>query len=133
MRLLSAGAVEAIFDEQANGIDLVLGVPLRFGIGYGLSSDVMPIGPNRHTCFWGGWGGSLVVNDVDASLTVAYVMNRMGEGTVGDLRGAGDPARRLHGAAGDGRQPSARFGLGATSLPRSFTTDATIVTVSTAR
>ena len=47
------------------------------------------MGPNPSTCFWGGWGGSLVVNDLDANLTVAYVMNRMGEGTVGDVRGAG--------------------------------------------
>jgi CubicO group peptidase (beta-lactamase class C family) len=38
--------------------------------------------------FWGGWGGSLVINDLENNLTVAYVMNRMGEGTVGDLRGA---------------------------------------------
>jgi hypothetical protein len=37
-------------------------------------------------CYWGGWGGSLVVNDVDAGFTMAYVMNRMGEGTVGDDR-----------------------------------------------
>ena len=29
-----------------------------------------------------------MVNDLDARLTVAYVMNRMGEGTVGDERGA---------------------------------------------
>ncbi len=27
-----------------------------------------------------------MVNDVDAGLTMAYVMNRMGEGTVGDDR-----------------------------------------------
>jgi hypothetical protein len=27
-----------------------------------------------------------VVNDVDAGFTMAYVMNRMGEGTVGDDR-----------------------------------------------
>ena len=63
--------------------------PLRLGIGYGLSAPEIPIGPNPRTCFWGGWGGSLVVNDLDARLTIAYVMNRMGEGTVGDDRGAG--------------------------------------------
>jgi CubicO group peptidase (beta-lactamase class C family) len=46
----------------------------------------MPMGP--HTCAWGGYGGSLVVNDLDARLTVAYVMNRMEPGVVGDKRGA---------------------------------------------
>ena len=29
------------------------------------------------------------MNDLDARMSVAYVMNRMGEGTLGDLRGAG--------------------------------------------
>jgi CubicO group peptidase (beta-lactamase class C family) len=88
-RLLSeAGAVLA-FQEQARGTDLVLGAPLRLGIGYGISGPEIPIGRSERACFWGGWGGSLVVNDLDAGLTVAYVMNRMGEGTLGDARGAG--------------------------------------------
>jgi len=34
-------------------------------------------------------GGSLVIIDLDARMVVAYMMNRMGEGTVGDVRGAG--------------------------------------------
>ncbi len=88
MRLLSAKRVRgASSSEQTNGADLVLGVPLRLGIGYGLNSPDMPISPNARACFWGGWGGSIVVNDLDARMTVAYVMNRMGEGTIGDLRG----------------------------------------------
>jgi CubicO group peptidase (beta-lactamase class C family) len=64
-------------------------VPLRLGIGYGLNSELLPISPNPRACFWGGWGGSIVVNDLDARMTVAYVMNRMGEGTTGDERGGG--------------------------------------------
>ena len=63
--------------------------PLTFGMGYGISSPEMPIGPNERTCFWGGWGGSIVVNDLENRLTVAYVMNKMGEGTTGDDRGIG--------------------------------------------
>jgi CubicO group peptidase (beta-lactamase class C family) len=58
-------------------------------MGYGLNSEHMPISPNPRACFWGGWGGSLIVNDLDAGMTFAYVMNRMGAGTVGDLRSAG--------------------------------------------
>jgi CubicO group peptidase (beta-lactamase class C family) len=86
VRLLSAAATDAIFEEQANGTDLVLGVPLRFGMGYGLSTDVMPIGPR--TCYWGGYGGSLIIMDQETELTVCYVMNKMEAGLVGDLRGA---------------------------------------------
>jgi CubicO group peptidase (beta-lactamase class C family) len=85
---LSEAGCRAIFEEQANGTDLVLQMPTRLGMGYGLNSDAMPISPNANACYWGGWGGSIVVNDLDARLTVSYVMNRMGEGTTGDLRGA---------------------------------------------
>jgi len=84
--LLTPGTVERIFDVQAAGRDLVLGIGVTFGVGYGLNSPRAPISPNARVCYWGGWGGSLVVNDVDAGLTMAYVMNRMGEGTVGDDR-----------------------------------------------
>lgn len=76
----------AIFEEQSNGQDLVLGVPLRFGMGFGLASETMPMGPR--SCAWGGWGGSLVLNDLDAHVTVAYVMNKMEAGVLGDARGA---------------------------------------------
>jgi CubicO group peptidase (beta-lactamase class C family) len=85
-RLLSEEGVAAIFEEQSNGRDLVLGVPLRFGMGFGLASETMPMGPR--TCAWGGYGGSLVVSDLDARMTVAYVMNRMEASIVGDTRGA---------------------------------------------
>jgi len=78
--------VAAIFEQQSNGRDLVLNVPLRFGIGFGLASETMPIGPR--SCAWGGYGGSLVFNDLDARVTVAYVMNRMEAGLLGDTRGA---------------------------------------------
>jgi CubicO group peptidase (beta-lactamase class C family) len=88
-RLLSPAGVEAIFERQISGTDLVLQAPLTLGMGYGISSPEMPIGPNERTCFWGGWGGSIVVNDLENRLTVAYVMNRMGEGTTGDDRGIG--------------------------------------------
>jgi len=85
-RLLSKAQIDRIFDVQAAGRDLVLGIGVTFGVGYGLNSPKNPISPNSRVCYWGGWGGSLVVNDVDAGFTMAYVMNRMGEGTVGDDR-----------------------------------------------
>jgi CubicO group peptidase (beta-lactamase class C family) len=87
-RFLSAKGVEALFTEQMSGQDLILGVPMKFGMGYGLNSEFTPLSPNPRACFWGGWGGSLVVNDLDAELTYAYVMNRMGQGTTGDMRAA---------------------------------------------
>src|SRR5439155_14818224 len=73
-RYLSPAGCDVVFKEQSYGTDLILGVPVRLGIGYGLVSPEMPLSPNPRACFWGGWGGSIVVNDLDARLTVAYVM-----------------------------------------------------------
>ncbi len=86
VQLLSPATCARILEQQAAGRDLVLGIGVTFGIGYGLNSPRAPIAPNAGVCYWGGWGGSLVVNDLDAHMCVAYVMNRMGEGTVGDDR-----------------------------------------------
>jgi CubicO group peptidase (beta-lactamase class C family) len=86
--LLSPTCADPVFDEQVYGQDLVLPLTLRHGIGFGLPCPEMPMSPNARACFWGGWGGSLALIDLDARMTFAYVMNRMGEGTTGDLRAA---------------------------------------------
>ena len=87
VRLLSPQTIAAIFEEQANGVDLVLGIPVRFGIGYGLPDPVtVPYLPTGRVCYWGGWGGSLVVADADRRLTIAYMMNKMAAGIVGGPR-----------------------------------------------
>ena len=82
----SPATSDLIFETQQNGIDLVLGTEFRFGMGYGLSTSVMPLGPR--SCFWGGFGGSVIIMDQDLELTVAYMMNKMRVGLVGDTRGS---------------------------------------------
>ncbi|HEV3265316.1 MAG TPA: serine hydrolase domain-containing protein [Acidimicrobiales bacterium] len=99
IRLLSEEGCDVIFEEQADGKDLVLGIPMRFGMGYGLNSETMPLGPR--TCFWGGYGGSLIIMDQEAGITVAYMMNRMESGLVGDARGADIVMAALVGLAAD--------------------------------
>jgi CubicO group peptidase (beta-lactamase class C family) len=89
VKLLSAAGCDTVFRKQCDGTDLVLGMPLRHGIGYGLPSEAVPLSASARACYWGGWGGSIVVVDLDERLVVSYVMNRMGDGTQGDLRGAG--------------------------------------------
>jgi CubicO group peptidase (beta-lactamase class C family) len=70
-------------------------------MGYGLVSDQVPLSPNPRTCFWGGWGGSIVVIDLDARMTVSYVMNQMLDpGTLGDDRGLGMVMAAYGGLAG---------------------------------
>ena len=86
-RFLSQSGVEKVLEEQSNGTDLVLGVPIRFGMGYGLPTDLMPLNDSGRACFWGGYGGSVIVVDLEHRATFAYMMNRMKEGLVGDERG----------------------------------------------
>ncbi|WP_326948907.1 beta-lactamase family protein [Amycolatopsis sp. NBC_01307] len=77
--LLSAAGCERALEEQFAGEDQVLGARIRYGMGYAVQG---------RSCSWGGWGGSLVMNDFDRRMTVAYVMNRMLEqGPLGDDRG----------------------------------------------
>ena len=84
--ILSTSGVDRIFDEQVHGMDLVLGIDVRHGMGYGLPTPTVPF-PHERSCYWGGWGGSLAIIDTEARMSFSYVMNRMGDGTVGDLRG----------------------------------------------
>ena len=87
VRLLSEEGVNRIFVEQHHGIDLVFGTKMRMGTGFGLPNETVPLGTGERTCFWGGWGGSLAIIDVDRGLTISYVMNRMADALMGDLRG----------------------------------------------
>jgi CubicO group peptidase (beta-lactamase class C family) len=101
VRLLSQDTIDLIFREQQNGIDLVIGVPLRFGIGYGLPQlDILPWIPDERICYWGGWGGSMIVVDVGRRMTISYMMNKMGPGIVGSDRSAEYGQAIYHALAG---------------------------------
>jgi hypothetical protein len=72
IRLLRPDTIDLVFREQLNGVDLVLGVPLRWGIGYGLPRlDILPWVPDEKICYWGGWGGSMIVMDVGRRMTIS--------------------------------------------------------------
>lgn len=89
VRLLSPATIDRIFEEQARGVDLVLGVPLRFGIGFALPEPAtLPYLPDERICFWGGWGGSMTVMLPERRLTISYVMNKMAPGIIGSERSA---------------------------------------------
>jgi len=88
IKIMSPEGVDRIFVEQCHQTDAVLGVKMRLGTGFGLMNDLIPLSANPRSCFWGGWGGSICVVDVDAQVSIAYVMNKMAGGLVGDMRGA---------------------------------------------
>jgi CubicO group peptidase (beta-lactamase class C family) len=84
---LSPSTVDLVFQQQSDGVDLVLMAPLKFGIGYGLTpTETVPYLPAGRVAFWGGWGGSLAVMDLDRRLTITYMMNRMAPGIIGSPR-----------------------------------------------
>jgi CubicO group peptidase (beta-lactamase class C family) len=89
VRLMSLSTIAKAIEEQCHGTDLVLGAPIRYGLGFGLNSKEMPVSPNPRTFFWGGWGGSVMMMDLDARLSWGYVMNKMGNTTMGDPRSVG--------------------------------------------
>lgn len=87
VELMSEKTLGRIFEEQIEDVDLVLGTKMRLGIGFGLMNETVPLSSSPRACFWGGWGGSIAVIDVDTRTSFAYVMNKMAENLVGDMRG----------------------------------------------
>ncbi|EYB24080.1 hypothetical protein FG05_00024 [Fusarium graminearum] len=88
-RILKEETVKLIFEEQQSGEDLVMKVPFKLGIGFGLTPcAALDWIPEGNVCFWGGWGGSFVVMDLDRRMTISYTMNKMGSGLVSSDRAA---------------------------------------------
>lgn len=85
VRVMREATINAAIQEQVYGRDIVLG-PMRWGLGFMLVSNEMPLSPNPRTFGHGGWGGSFAMADLDARVGLAYVMNRMSAGTTGDTR-----------------------------------------------
>jgi len=87
VRLLGEAAIARAIEPQAYARDLVLGFKIKWGLGFMLTSEQLPLSPNPRAFGHGGWGGSLGFVDLDARVSWAYVMNRMAPGTAGDTRG----------------------------------------------
>ena len=97
VRLLDEPTIARAIETQSDAKDLVLGFPLRWGLGFMLVSETLPLSPNPRTFGHGGWGGSLGFADLDAHASFAYVMNQMSHGTAGDSRAFG-PIRAFYAA-----------------------------------
>jgi len=85
-RLISPATLAAARAGQGRGQDLVLQVPMEFGLGVALSGPEGWFGPNPAAFGHNGAGGSAVSVDPEAGIGFAYVMNRMGTGLVDDPR-----------------------------------------------
>ncbi len=84
VKLLSEDTARSVMQTRIAGHDEALGMPIAFGLGFGLNPDPEA---RRNLCFWGGWGGSTAIIDQDNQLSFSYVMNRMDSGLMGDSRG----------------------------------------------
>ena len=87
VKLLSPKTAELVLEEQCYKPDNIFSRPIRWGLGFALSApDSFVPTPNPRTCYWGGGGGSIVLVDYDAGMTIAFVMNQMSNTGVGDER-----------------------------------------------
>jgi CubicO group peptidase (beta-lactamase class C family) len=79
VRLLSPEGCARAFEEQFRGPDRMLGMSMRYGLGYGMFGS---------TYGWGGWGGSMVMVEPSSRMAVAYATNQMPEpGSGAESRG----------------------------------------------
>jgi CubicO group peptidase (beta-lactamase class C family) len=78
VRVVDSEALAAAAVEQVYGEDRILHRPSRYGLGFQLTQDERPLGPNPGAFGHFGVGGSLGFCDPDAGVAFGYVMNDMG-------------------------------------------------------
>ena len=78
VRVLLPATIEHATAEASSGIDLVLGRPSRFGLGFQLTQSERPFGSSPRSFGHFGAGGSVGFADPDARVAFAYTLNRGG-------------------------------------------------------
>ncbi len=84
-RLMSEAGCRKALELQIQGVDLILAMPARFGMGFGLPGEWLKT-PHADCLFWPGAGGALSVIDMKSRMSFGYAMNRMGAGMLVDAR-----------------------------------------------
>lgn len=85
-RVLTPESIVRCYTEQSSGMDLVMKVYGRIGLGFMLNSSEIPMGPNPNPFGHPGAGGSIGFADPDAKVGFGYVMNQMGASVTSDPR-----------------------------------------------
>lgn len=84
VRVLGSHSIDRAIEEQAYGPDAVLGqMPMRFGLGFMLRHDFMPLSPNPRAFGHPGAGGSIGMADPDAKVGFGFTLNKMQMGLLG--------------------------------------------------
>ncbi len=88
VRILETETIRRARSEQVSGPDAVLGqMPMRYGLGFMLRSDFMPLSPNEGAFGHSGAGGSIGLADPETRVGFGYVMNRMQASFIGGETG----------------------------------------------
>jgi CubicO group peptidase (beta-lactamase class C family) len=85
VRLVDEATMAKLRTEQVRGEDLSLVLPTRFGYGFMLNDEYLPLLADGSFGHYGA-GGSLGFADPEAGIGFGYVMNQMGGGIAGDPR-----------------------------------------------
>lgn len=83
--IISNSGINKMRAVYSDRLDDMMGLPVCWGAGVAINS-IGVYGPNPETFGHSGWGGSLVVADLNESMSIAYVCNQMSEHSVGDPR-----------------------------------------------
>jgi CubicO group peptidase (beta-lactamase class C family) len=86
VRLLSEAGRLRVLEQQSDGIDFVMDMPVRWGMGFALEAPVFENVLGHRVECWGGNGGSLGFVDFDERMAVSFVMNRWIEGPYEQVR-----------------------------------------------
>jgi CubicO group peptidase (beta-lactamase class C family) len=76
VRLMSDAGRKRMLEQQCEGNDLVLGLPLRWGMGYSLAGEFFGVPASSRVAWWGGNGGSMSFVDLDACMAIGFAPNR---------------------------------------------------------
>lgn len=79
VELVSRAALDQATSVQIEGEDLVLRVPMSWGVGFALNKSMGVYGQSPKAFGHHGWGGSFAFADPDSGLGMAYAMNFMRE------------------------------------------------------
>ncbi|NTU79058.1 MAG: beta-lactamase family protein [Chloroflexales bacterium] len=76
-RLMSDAGRTRALEPQSDGVDLVIGVPCRWGMGFSMETAYLPGVPaGARAGWWAGNGGSMSYIDLDARMAIGYTPNR---------------------------------------------------------
>jgi CubicO group peptidase (beta-lactamase class C family) len=81
VRLMSEAGRERVLETQFDGVDAVMGVPIRWGLGYALGAPLGGLDFGPRVAYWGGNGGPMAFVDLDHRMSFGYAQNRWMRGS----------------------------------------------------